>query len=882
MLTKEQLEALYIATEEELRAQLPKSADPNKDDEWVPSFCNMCYSGCNLRVHRVDGVVVKIEGNPTANNQGKICPKGNSGIMRMYDPHRLRKPLKRTNPQKGIGVDPNWVEISWDEALDIMTEKLKEVKEKNPRNFMIGSLDVQKELAFYMWSFAYGGTLGMISGHGGGTAGGVHCGNGEHMYGEVVHGSFIEFADADLCKMLMLVGCSAGHEAYGGLGTDARRFAEARVRGMKLVVVDPRMGAAAAKATEWVPIRPGTDSALALGMINVLINELGIYDAKFIKIQTNGPYLVGPDGYHVKEKESGKPLVWDTADGMAKTYDDPSVKDFALEGTYRAEGVECRPAFQLLKDHVKKYSPERVEEITSVPKENVRRLANEWGEAASIGTTVTIDGKEYPYRPVAVMFYRGNQAHKHSTLESMALLLLPMIVGALDAPGGQLRMDISSCVTFAVPTNRMLAPHLPPGPDGMVLPMGSFMFHPQMPVGWPPQQPDMKDYFPACLDPCHVCLLTAAEPERYGFEKGDHVFLFHQTNPVFSMGDPKMVEKALQNSYVINSNIIHDETTELSDLIIPERTYLEGYNLGGPWSMNYLGLQVRLPAVKEPLYGLPDILDVLIELGHRLGFLYGEQGLNWWFNMGCSIQEPWALDLNRRYEWPEIMDHIVQSHMGDSKYDLEWFRRHGHRIRLSTAEEKYRPFGRDRYPLYSEFIKKAGDNLRNAMEQQGIPERMGVKWDFSDYQPLPDWKPGPIHTASPEYDFFAVNYKPVVFTFSNGAFNPFLMELAEKDPYYLKLWMNTAAAKKRGLKEGDTVWVESAVHRLQGVVTVSESIHPECVGIASTLGHWAKHSIASGKGMHFNALNPVNWEMTDFVSAALEGVTARVKVYKTT
>lgn len=875
MLTKEQLERLYLSTEEEKRAQFPKSADPNKDDEWIPSACNMCYSGCTIRVHRVDGVVVKIEGNPTANNQGKICPKGNSGIMRMYDPNRIKTPLKRTNPKKGIGVDPKWVEISWDEALDIITEKLREVRERDPRHLLIGCMDVQRHLPLKFWSDAFGCPITLQAA----TAGGAHCGNGQHMYGEIAHGSFIEWVDADLTKMLMLVGCGAGHETYGGLGTDARRIAEARVRGMKLVVVDPRMSAAAAKANEWVPIRPGTDSALALGMVNVLVNELGLYDTKFIKKQTNGPYLVGPDGYYVREKDSGKPLVWDAGDATAKAYDDPSIKDYALEGICQVQGVECRPGFHLLKDHVKKYSPERVEEITSVPKETVRRLAQEWGEAASIGTTITLEGKEYPYRPVAAMYYRGNQAHKHAGLEAMAMLLLPMIVGALDVPGGQLRMDVIASTTPAVPLNRMALPGLPPGEDGIVQQMTG-IFHQPLPVGFPPQQLDLKDYFPLSLDNNMPIFFTALEPERYGFKKGQHVFFFHYTNPLMSMGDPKMLEKALQDSYVINSNIVLDETTELSDLVIPEATYLERYNLIGAWSMNYLGLQAAFPVVKEPLYGCRDWLEVLWEVGDRLGILRGEKGVNWWFNMALDLREPYALDLNERYSWPQIMDRIMQSHNDSPKYNLEWFRRHGHRIRHSAPEERYQPYGDSRLPLYSEWFKRTGDNLRHEMQSCEVEEKIDLKWDFSDYQALPDWKPGPIHTAPPEYDLFAVNYKPVFFTFSNGAFNPYLMELAEKDPYVLKLWMNTATAKKRGFKEGDTVWVESPVHRLQGVVTVSESIHPECVGIASTLGHWADHSIAKGKGMHFNALNPVNWEWTDFVSCAIEGVTSRVKVYK--
>lgn len=876
--TAAEMEKLLLSSDEEKRAQFPKSSDPQKDDVWVPGICNMCYNSCPIRVHRVNGVVVKIEGNPTTPNQGKICPRGNAGIMRMYDPNRIKTPLKRTNPKKGIGVDPGWVEVSWEEAFSTITQKLKEVRERDPRKLIIGSMDTARRAPIKIWSLAYGCP---ITNGAGGTPGGVHCGNGTHMFGEMVHGSFVEWVDADLNKMLILIGCSAGHETYPGLGTDARRFAEARLKGMKLVVVDPRMSAAAAKASEWVPIRPGTDSALALGMIHVLINELGVYDAHFIKQQTNGPYLIGPDGYYTRDQATGKPLVWDGREGRAKPFDDLSIQDFSLEGSYQVGGAQCKPAFQVLKEHVARYNPERVEEISSVPPDTVRRLARDWGEAASIGATITIEGKEYPYRPVSIMSYRGNQAHKRATLEAMALLLLPMIVGALDMPGGQLRMDLMSASTMAFPINRMLAPGIMEGEDGIVE-THTHLWSMSLPVEFPPQLHDLKAYFPLSLQEGQVCYFTAAEPERYGFKKGDHVFWFHHTNPMMSMGGPRVIEKALQNSFVIDCNIVIDETAEMADIIVPESTYLERYHVNGSWVAKFAGLQAAFPAVEEPLYGCKDFLEILMEVGDRLDIVRGEQGVNWWYNAVCSLQEPFQLNLDRRYTYAEILDHVLQSHNGDARYNLEWFRQHGHRIRHATPEEIYQPYGQARLPLYSELMKRTGDKLRQDMEKKKIQEQINLKWEFSDYQALPDWKPGPVHTAPAEYDLFAINYKPVMLTFSNGAFNPYLMEIAEKDPYVLKLWMNSAAAKKRGLKEGDRVWIQSPVHRMQGVVTVSESIHPECVGIASTLGHWVNHSIAKGKGMHFNALNPLNWEWTDFVSGAVEGVTSRVKVYKST
>src|SRR5208282_3837502 len=109
-----------------------------KDDVWIPSSCSLCYGTCSILVHRVDGVVVKIEGNPeSAVGKGRLCGKGVSGIMTHYDPHRLTRPLRRTNPVKGIGIDPGWKEISWDEALDEISTQFRRVREDDPRKLTI-------------------------------------------------------------------------------------------------------------------------------------------------------------------------------------------------------------------------------------------------------------------------------------------------------------------------------------------------------------------------------------------------------------------------------------------------------------------------------------------------------------------------------------------------------------------------------------------------------------------------------------------------------------------------------------------------------------------------------------------------------------------------
>ena len=127
----------------------PKSASEGEEEaakagvegkgEWIPTTCNMCFNSCSILAHVVDGVVVELKGNPDSPiGNGHICAKGAAGIMQLYDPNRITKPLKRTNPEKGFDQDPGWEEISWDEAYDILAEKITSAMKNDP-NSVAGS-----------------------------------------------------------------------------------------------------------------------------------------------------------------------------------------------------------------------------------------------------------------------------------------------------------------------------------------------------------------------------------------------------------------------------------------------------------------------------------------------------------------------------------------------------------------------------------------------------------------------------------------------------------------------------------------------------------------------------------------------------------------------
>jgi anaerobic selenocysteine-containing dehydrogenase len=304
------------------------------DDTWIPSSCALCYGTCSILVHRVDGTAIKIEGNPdSAVGKGRLCAKGVSGLMSHYDPNRLKVPLRRTNPKKGINEDPGWKEISWDEALDEIATVLKRVRADDPRKLLIQRTTtvLAARTPFQAFGAAFG-TANMSS-----SGGGLHCGNGAHLISGIMHSSWSIVPDFEHCNYAIYFGASKGHGAGHASTSNMKLAADARVRGMKMVVVDPMCNYASAKATEWVPVRVGTDGALALAMCNVIVNDLGMVDGPYLQAKTNAPYLIGPDKQYVRDKVTNQPLVWDSAAGCGATVHGCHACRHGPDGRFRGE-----------------------------------------------------------------------------------------------------------------------------------------------------------------------------------------------------------------------------------------------------------------------------------------------------------------------------------------------------------------------------------------------------------------------------------------------------------------------------------------------------------------------------------------------------------------
>ena len=240
-------------------------------DQWISSTCGMCLHGCGIKVFVENGVALKIEGDPTnLDNLGKLCPKGNAGLARLYDPKRILKPMKRTNPKRGSDVDPGWVEIEWEEALDITARELGKIRGEDPRKLLTAIGDFQR-IVLWGWPSVFGtpNTFSTI---------GNYCGGSYHPVNGMVDGAFAAINDYEYCNYWIQIGSGDGFSSHLHVSGSTKRMADARMRGMKVVTLDPRCSVAAAKADEWIPIVPGADRAFVLGMAHVLVHELKRFD----------------------------------------------------------------------------------------------------------------------------------------------------------------------------------------------------------------------------------------------------------------------------------------------------------------------------------------------------------------------------------------------------------------------------------------------------------------------------------------------------------------------------------------------------------------------------------------------------------------------------
>jgi anaerobic selenocysteine-containing dehydrogenase len=856
-----------------------------KNDQWLKGWCAMCLPNeCGIRVHLKDGVVVEIEGDPDCpTNRGRLCPRGAlSAIPGYYSPHRIKGPMKRTNPEKGLDEDPGWVEIGWDEALDSVAKRLKATREDDPRKlvFIEGWGTCAGRFGREIWlkqpdgynkfgnvfTLAHG-TPNLVGSHGPLCA--------IHYSSNLVHGAYPEqIADLQYCKYLIATGRTVGPNS--GSVAASKRFLDAVERGLKLVVVDPRCSVEASKAYRWVPIRPGTELAFALSMVHGILHEVKTFDEWFIKNRTNAPYLIGDDGRYLRDPETLRPMMWDIACNQAKVFSDESVKDPALEGEYSLNGKRVSPAFALIKKSMKRYTPEWAEALTTIPAKTIRSITEEFIEHAEIGNTMVIDGYEFPFRPAQFSGSgRGSVNHKNGTFFDLTGKIINMLAGAVEVPGGF--------------TGGWLGPgpeSLRPDEDGVVSPILEAIGHR---FKFPPDCIDGAEFFPTKHTSPNIMARNILKPEKYHLDyEVDTVILFG-ANPIRSTCEPALYEDAFRKvPMVVAVTPQLDESTVMADIVLPNSHFLEVKGLK-IWRLALQSVDDHLRGLlmalgRNPVPNLHETMDsdeILLELAERGGFLKGPGGMNDYINQSAKLEGRNRLELEKKHTLEKIWDVIVKQMFGED-YDFGYLMEHGNLSKFTAKGKEaynyyYWPDNKTRHPLYFNRLMETGATLKKNLEKHGIshPGFRDEEDFFKFFQPIPFWVPTGEANAPEEYDLFVINWKTNFRMHGTGSIleNAWVKEVRDSDPYETYVMINSETARRKGLQNHDKVCIESRYGKTEGKIKLSELIHPEVIGIPGNYGGKSAPFLnpVTSDGAWFNALLSAEEE------SALDPITAGIE-----
>jgi anaerobic selenocysteine-containing dehydrogenase len=362
---------------------LPKA--PAKG-EWVASTCQGCTAWCPIEIFVQDGRATRVRGNQLSKaNNGYVCPRGHLILQQTYDPDRIKVPMKRTNPAKGRGIDPKFVPITWDEALDMVADKMIELRKANePHKFMYmrGRYSPTSTELLY-------GTVPKVFGSPNGMSHSSICAEAEKMGPGYTQGYF-GYRDYDMANTQCMViwGCDP-LSSNRQVPNTINKFGDILDRGT-VIAIDPRFSTSAAKAHEWLPLKPGTDGALASAIAHVILTE-GLWNEEFVGKFTDG------------------------------------VNRFKVDATVDEATFEEKETYGLVKWWnlaLKDATPAWAEKETLIPAEQIVRVARIMAKAAPA---------------TAVYMGPGVAMNPRGTYTSLAVYALNGLVGSIDAPGGVLQ-----------------------------------------------------------------------------------------------------------------------------------------------------------------------------------------------------------------------------------------------------------------------------------------------------------------------------------------------------------------------------------------------------------------------------------------------------------
>ncbi len=934
----------------------------NQPENIIYSVCLNCHTACTIKGKIVDGVLVKIDGNPysvtnrlpnlpyamspaeAAPFEGKVCPKGQAGVPVLYDPYRLRKVLKRA----GKRGENRWVTIEWDQFIDEVVNGgdlfgegpvpgLKDLwKLRDPELAKAMAADAKAvgkgEMSLEAFKQKYADHLDLLIDPDHPDLGPVNnqfvfqagriehgrkelgkrftyksfgsvnffehttiCEQSHHIaFKEITHnyktGKRKEHLKPDIVNAEYVIFFGTGaFEANFGPPSIAEKVTDSLVnrKNFTMVVVDPRMSKTAAQADRWVPIKPGTDAALALGMLRWII-ENERYDRTYLEnpnpeaakadgetTWTDATHLVRTDEMAfltaedagLTPPEDGKPPF-----RVVMTEDGPALADTAsgglLEFTGEVNGIPVKTAFTLLKERVMEKAPEEYAETCGVDARLIADLAEEF----------TSHGKK-----AVAELYRGPVQHTNGYYNAQAIILLNVLIGNADwkggwsAGGGHWHEDGSKGGPFP---KALVAGGTPGGLAAFGVKLArEGMHYEDTTLFQRDGYPAKRMWYPFSGNVYQEIIPSAADGYPYPIK----ALLIHKGTPALACpaGDkqipPLMDPQVIP--LVIACDIVIGETTMYADYVIPDLTYMERWGTPHVSPDNL----VKVSKVRQPMVApITEIVNVdgeempicletfLIAVGKRLGLPgFGKGG----FGEAGDFHRPedFYLKLVANIAWGDKedgSDAVPEA----SDEEVELFRKARRHLPPAVFDEaKWRAAVGDDESLWRrvvyvlnrggrfESFERAYDGDKLAHKYKGpfnlFVERVAkARHSITGrrFDGLPHYEPPKNGLGEVAYDeefpFHLITFKEITGGQSRTISSYWLSALLSEN----HVLINRRDAEALGIRDGDRVRIvgksnpdgvwnlgHGRVRPVEGKAKVTETIRPGVVAVSWHYGHWS-------------------------------------------
>lgn len=557
-----------------------------------------CHGGCGVLAYVEGDRLVKIEGDPDHPwNQGRLCARALAMTQYIEHPKRLRRPLKRVGER---GQD-QWEEISWEEAFDIIEKRMKDIRRDYGPESVVFSMGTGRDIGPWicLLAYAYGSPNVMFA------LSGNACYSPRIAALETFQGDYCVFDAGQwfpdryedprfkVPECMIVWGynipATCPDNLFGHWIIDLMK------RGTKIISVDPRLSWFASRAKYWLQLRPGTDAALAMGMLKVILDE-GLFDGEFLEKWTNAPHLLREDtgrllresdlrpggkseNFVVWDEKGAGPAVWDTKELVYDVQDAVP----ALSGRWEvalADGrkVSCHTVWDAFRSEVEKYPLGEVEKITKVPAQLIAKAARFYAKSkpASIHWGVPID------------MTPGITPLCHAIASLWAL------TGNLDVPGGNVIARFAfDAVAYALP-----------GAEGVIRLKNKEQDRPR--IGADRYGPFNRFIWRTQTDLTLEQIFTGKPYPIKGL-------WIQACNPLGGIGlDPKKWRDALERvDFIVVVDLFMTPTAQYADVVLPAATFLEKDGVRTWW----IPLQSINRAVK--VEGCRPDVEINFELARR-------------------------------------------------------------------------------------------------------------------------------------------------------------------------------------------------------------------------------------------------------------------------